>query len=69
MQTWDPTGGRQASNCLHHIATLVVFIHLLKVVHNKENLERQETNKYGRGTEQHLPKTDESVVEHMGERR
>ena len=29
------------------------------VVYNKENLERQETNKYGRGTEQQLPKTEE----------
>ena len=27
------------------------------IVYNKENLERQETNKYGRGTEWHLPKT------------
>ena len=32
------------------------------VVYNKENLERQETNKYGRGTERHLPKTDEGVA-------
>ena len=40
-----------------------------KVVYNKENLERQETNKYGRGTVRHLPKTDESVVQSAGERR
>ena len=39
------------------------------VVYNKENLERQETNKYGRGTERHLPKTDESVVRPAAERR
>ena len=39
------------------------------VVYDKENLERQETNKYGRGTEQHLPKTDESVIWPTGERR
>ena len=32
------------------------------IVYNKENLERQETNKYGRGTVRHLPKTDESVA-------
>ena len=36
-------------------------------VYNKENLERQETNKYGRGTERHLPKIDESVVRPAGE--
>ena len=28
----------------------------------RKNLERQETNKNGRGTEQHLPKTDENVI-------
>ena len=39
------------------------------VVYNKENLKRQETNKNGRGTEQHLPKTDESVVQSAGEHR
>ena len=43
--------------------------HKLKTVYNKENLERQETNKYGRGTVRHLPKTDESIVRPMGERR
>ena len=42
---------------------------LLLIYYNKENLERQETNKYGRGTERHLPKTDESVVRPVGERR
>ena len=36
---------------------------------NKENLERQETNKNGSGTGWHLPKTDESVVRPAGERR
>ena len=35
----------------------------------KENLERQETNKNGRGIEWHLPKTDESVVWPAGEHR
>ena len=30
---------------------------------------RKQTNKYGRGTERHLPKTDESVVRPTGERR
>ena len=30
---------------------------------------RKQTNKYGRGTERHLPKTDESVVRPAGERR
>ena len=42
----------------------VYYFHSYKnvVVYNKENLERQETNKYGRGTEQHLPKNDESAV-------
>ena len=39
------------------------------VVYNKENLERQETNKYGSGTERHLPETDESVVRPAGDRR
>ena len=29
----------------------------------------QLTNKYGRGTERHLPKPDESVVRPAGERR
>ena len=28
---------------------------------------RKETNKYGRGTERHLPKTDESVIRPAGE--
>ena len=45
------------------------ILSLCLVVYNKENLERQETNKYGRGTVQHLPKTDESVVWPAGERR
>ena len=36
------------------------------IVYNKEILERQETNKYGRGAERHLPETDESIA---GERR
>ena len=45
---------------------VIVFFH---VWYNKENLERQETNKNGKGTEQHLPKTDESVVRPSGERR
>ena len=27
------------------------------------------TNKYGRGTERHLPKTDENIVRPTGERR
>ena len=35
-------------------------------MYTKENLERQEANKYGRGTERHLPKTDESVVRPTG---
>ena len=46
-------------------------LHLLNnifVVYNKENLERQETNKYGRGTERHLPKTAESIIRPTGER-
>ena len=30
---------------------------------------RKQTNKYGRGTERHLPKTDESVVRPAGECR
>ena len=30
---------------------------------------RKQTNKYGRGTERHLPKTDESVVRPVGEHR
>ena len=38
------------------------------VLYNKGNLERQETNKYGRGTERHLPKTDESIVRPTDER-
>ena len=42
---------------------------LFIVVYNKENRERQETNKNGRRTERHLPKTDESVVRPAGERR
>ena len=29
----------------------------------------KQTNKYGRGTERHLPKTDENVVQPAGERR
>ena len=43
-------------------------LYLLLVVYNKENLERQETNKYGRGIVWHLPKADESVVRPAGER-
>ena len=39
------------------------------VVYNKENLERQETNKYGRGTERHLPKTEESIIRPAGVHR
>ena len=39
------------------------------VVYNKKNLERQETNKYGKGIEWHLPETDESVIRPTGERR
>ena len=30
---------------------------------------RKQTNKYGRGTERHLPKTDESIVRPAGEHR
>ena len=33
----------------------------------EKNLERQETNKNGRGTEWHLPKTDECVIRPAGE--
>ena len=40
-----------------------------RLKYNKENLERQKRNKNGRGTERHLPKTDESVVRPTGERR
>ena len=35
----------------------------------RKNLERQETNKNEGATERHLPKTDESVVQPMGEHR
>ena len=50
-------------------ADTVTFFSSRIVVYNKENLERQEeTNKYGRGTERHLPKTNESVVRPAGER-
>ena len=35
---------------------------LLLMLYNKKNQEKQETKNNGRGTEQHLPKTDESVV-------
>ena len=42
---------------------------LINIVYNKENLERQETNKNGRGTERHLPKTDESIIRPAGEHR
>ena len=45
------------------------FRSLRQVVYNKENLERQETNEFGRGTEWHLPKTDKSVVRPTSERR
>ena len=48
---------------------LIYFFLIYLGVYNKENRERKETNKYGRGTEQHLPKTDESVVRPVGERR
>ena len=44
------------------------FMNITLFVYDKENLERQETNKYGRGTVQHLPKTDERVVRPAGER-
>ena len=47
---------------------LVSFVTQI-VQYNKENLEWQETNKNGRGTERHLPKTDESVVRPAGEHR
>ena len=40
---------------------------IVSIVYNKENLERQETNKYGRGTERHLPKTNKSVARPAGE--
>ena len=46
----------------------IIILKLGLVVYNKENLERQETDKYGRGTVRHLPKTDESVVRPAGER-
>ena len=42
---------------------------LQSLMKSKENLERQETNKNRRGTERHLPKTDDSVVRPAGERR
>ena len=32
------------------------------VWYNEETLERQETNKNGRGTERHLPTTDVSIA-------
>ena len=35
----------------------------------KKPSERRQTNKYGRGTERHLPKTDESILRPAGERR
>ena len=35
----------------------------------RKTLERHEINKNGRGTEQHLPKTDESIVRPVGGRR
>ena len=35
----------------------------------QELIRFTQTNKYGRGTERHLPKTDESVVQPAGERR
>ena len=50
--------------CFRPALNVLVFM----VVYNKENLERQETNKYGRRTERHLPTTDESVVRPAGER-
>ena len=41
---------------------------LLPLMHyNKENLKKQETNKNGRRTEWHLPKTDERIVWPMDE--
>ena len=45
---------------------LSISLSLWTAVYNKENLERQETNKYGRGTVRHLPKTDESIVQPAG---
>ena len=40
---------------------------IVLVVYNKKNLERQERNKYGRGSMRHLPKTDESIARPAGE--
>ena len=40
-----------------------VFFLLIQVVYNKENLERRETNKNGRGTERHLPIQEYSTAE------
>ena len=62
MRFWEEIGkGNEIKAASVLLLTLFVY--------NKENLERQETDKYGRGTEEHLPKTDESVVRPAGERR
>ena len=50
-----------------HLGSILVILNE-NIVYNKENLVRQETNEYGRGTMRHLPKTDESVVRPAGER-
>ena len=60
---------------LHHWAiqdkhwAMTELISYTGCLYNKENLERQETNKNGRGTERHLRKTYESVVRLAGDRR
>ena len=54
---------------IYNIDKILEFSDNAKIVYNKENIERQETNKYGRGTEQHLPKTDKSVFRPAGEHR
>ena len=46
----------------HWDRVLLNFVIVILVTYNKENLERQETNKNRRRTERHLPKTDERVV-------
>ena len=57
-----------AKHCLVALQTTPQFQVVIKshplcpYVYNKENLERQETNKYGRGTERHLPKTDDYLA-------
>ena len=53
----------------YHLSVTQIILILLHVVYNKENLKgMKQTNKYGRGTERHLPKTDERVVRPAGER-